>query len=250
MRAVPRSAAASALFSESFTGGLDWTVLAGKQTTGKSSDRLGGGDERTKKISCEENARAARPTSSSPTRRRSPDVHWKRPGRCEALWESSRLGDMPLEEGGVAMPHNEEGLHRGSFPPEEELRSPVELWEDGERRITANIQPLPPAKEQQKEPAAARSSETEDPPPPPTFFDGVPDDLTCRLEVCGLRGDDCVPEKGGRDRGGASGCRGVENGVEEELPVAKGRQRRPDQPSHGCTHDQGSNTGRHGVPGL
>lgn len=26
-------------------GGLDWTVLAGKEITGKSSDRAGGGDE-------------------------------------------------------------------------------------------------------------------------------------------------------------------------------------------------------------
>lgn len=58
-----------------------------------------------------------------------PDVQWKRLGRCEALWESSRLGDMPLEEGGVAMPHNEEGLHRGSFPPQEELSSQVEFCE-------------------------------------------------------------------------------------------------------------------------
>lgn len=56
-----------------------------------------------------------------------PDVQWKRLGRCEALWESSRLGDMPREEGGVAMPHNEEGLHRGSFPPQEELSSQVEF---------------------------------------------------------------------------------------------------------------------------
>lgn len=48
-----------------------------------------------------------------------PDVQWKRLGRCEALWESSRLGDMPREDGGVAMPHREEGLHRGSFPPQE-----------------------------------------------------------------------------------------------------------------------------------
>lgn len=46
-------------------------------------------------------------------------------------------------------------------------------------------------------------------------------DLTCRLEVCGLREEDCVPEKGGKDRGGGSCCRGVENGVEEELPVVK-----------------------------
>lgn len=53
----------------------------------------------------------------------------KRLGRCEALWESSKLGDMPLEEGGVAIPHNEEGLHRGSFPPQEELSSHVEFWE-------------------------------------------------------------------------------------------------------------------------
>lgn len=30
---------------------------------------------------------------------------------------------MPLEEGGVVMPHNEEGLHRGSFPPQEEFNS-------------------------------------------------------------------------------------------------------------------------------
>lgn len=53
------------------------------------------------------------------------------------------------------------------------------------------------------------------------YFDSILDDLTCRLEVCGLRGEECVPEKGGKDRGGASGCRGVENGVEEELPVFK-----------------------------
>lgn len=32
---------------------------------------------------------------------------------------------MPLEDGGVAMPHNEEGLHKGSFPPQEELSSEV-----------------------------------------------------------------------------------------------------------------------------
>lgn len=61
-----------------------------------------------------------------------PDVQWKRLGRCEALWESSKLGDMPLEEGGVAMPHNEEGLHRGSFPPQEELCSQVEFCRDEE----------------------------------------------------------------------------------------------------------------------
>lgn len=28
-----------------FLGGLDWTVLAGKEIIGKSSDRVGGGDE-------------------------------------------------------------------------------------------------------------------------------------------------------------------------------------------------------------
>lgn len=54
-------------------------------------------------------------------------MQWKRLGRCEALWESSKLGDMPLDEGGVAMPHSEEGLHRGSFPPQEELSSQVEF---------------------------------------------------------------------------------------------------------------------------
>ena len=48
--------------------------------------------------------------------------------RWEALLDSSRLGDMPLEEGGVAMPHREEGLHRGSFPPHEGFRSPLESW--------------------------------------------------------------------------------------------------------------------------
>lgn len=42
--------------------------------------------------------------------------------------------------------------------------------------------------------------------------------------VCGLRLVDCVPEKGGKDRGGGSGCRGVENGVDEELPVVKQRK--------------------------
>ena len=51
--------------------------------------------------------------------------------RWEALLDSSRLGDMPREEGGVAMPHREEGLHRGSFPPHEELRSPLEFWRSG-----------------------------------------------------------------------------------------------------------------------
>lgn len=56
-----------------------------------------------------------------------PDVQWKRLGRCEALWESSRLGDMPREDGGVAMPHSEEGLHRGSFPPQEEFSSLFEF---------------------------------------------------------------------------------------------------------------------------
>lgn len=54
-----------------------------------------------------------------------------------------------------------------------------------------------------------------------TDFDRIMDDLTCRLEVCGLRYEDCVPEKGGKDRGGGRGCRGVENGVEEVLPVVK-----------------------------
>lgn len=28
-----------------FLGGLDWTVLAGKEIMGKSSDRVGGGEE-------------------------------------------------------------------------------------------------------------------------------------------------------------------------------------------------------------
>lgn len=54
-----------------------------------------------------------------------------------------------------------------------------------------------------------------------TRFDQIMDELTCRLEVCGLRYEDCVPEKGGKDRGGGSGCRGVENGVEEVLPVVR-----------------------------
>lgn len=45
-------------------------------------------------------------------------------------------------------------------------------------------------------------------------------ELTCRLVVCGLRWEGCVPDKGGKESGGGSGCRGVENGVEEELPVA------------------------------
>ena len=52
-----------------------------------------------------------------------------------------------------------------------------------------------------------------------TAFNRITDDLTCRLEVCGLREEDCVPGKGGKDRGG--GSRGVENGVEEELPVGE-----------------------------
>lgn len=34
---------------------------------------------------------------------------------------------MPLEEGGVAIPHKEEGLHRESFTPPEELSSQVEF---------------------------------------------------------------------------------------------------------------------------
>ena len=62
-------------------------------------------------------------------------MQWKRLGRCEALWESSRLGDMPLEEGGVAMPHNEEGLHRGSFPPQEELSSQVEFCTERDKTV-------------------------------------------------------------------------------------------------------------------
>lgn len=37
------------------------------------------------------------------------------------------FGDMPLEDGGVAMPHIEVGLHKGSFPPHDELRSQVEF---------------------------------------------------------------------------------------------------------------------------
>lgn len=57
-------------------------------------------------------------------------MQWKRVGRCEALWDSSKLGDMPLEEGGVAMPHNVEGLHKGSFPPQEEFSSQVEFCKD------------------------------------------------------------------------------------------------------------------------
>lgn len=31
--------------AETFLGGLDWTVLAGKEMMGKSSDRVGGGEE-------------------------------------------------------------------------------------------------------------------------------------------------------------------------------------------------------------
>lgn len=50
-------------------------------------------------------------------------------------------------------------------------------------------------------------------------FRRIKDDLTCRLVVCGLRWEDCVPDRGGKESGGGSGCRGVENGVEEELPV-------------------------------
>lgn len=37
---------------------------------------------------------------------------------------------MPLEDGGVAMPQNEVGLHKGSFPPQDELRSQVEFWKN------------------------------------------------------------------------------------------------------------------------
>ena len=40
----------------------------------------------------------------------------------------------PLEEGGVAMPHNEEGLHRGSFPPQEELSSQVEFCKEKDQK--------------------------------------------------------------------------------------------------------------------
>ena len=43
--------------------------------------------------------------------------------------------------------------------------------------------------------------------------------LTWRLADWGLRLEDWDPEKGGRDRGGARGCLGVEKGVEEELPA-------------------------------
>lgn len=49
----------------------------------------------------------------------------------------------------------------------------------------------------------------------------IMDGPTCRLEVCGLRWAGCVPEEEGKDRGGGSGWRGVENGVEEELPVVE-----------------------------
>lgn len=80
---------------------------------GKSSDRAGGGEEVAGVLE------AGVPFP--------PDVQWKRLGGCEALWESSRLGDMPLDEGGVAIPHNEEGLHSGSLPPQKEFSSQVEF---------------------------------------------------------------------------------------------------------------------------
>ena len=38
------------------------------------------------------------------------------------------MGDMPLEDGGVAMPHREEGLHRGSFPSQAELSAQLEFF--------------------------------------------------------------------------------------------------------------------------
>lgn len=89
-------------------------MLAGKEIMGKSSDSVGGGEEVAGVLE------AGVPFP--------PDVQWKRLGRCEELWESSKLGDMPLEEGGVAMPHKEEGLHSGSFPPQEEFSSQAEFW--------------------------------------------------------------------------------------------------------------------------
>ena len=58
--------------------------------------------------------------------------------------------------------------------------------------------------------------------------------LTWRRADCGLRLEDWVPEKGGRDRGGARGCLGVENGVEEELPADETRVTFKKLPSHCC----------------
>lgn len=41
--------------------------------------------------------------------------------------KSSKLGNMALKEGGVAMAHNEEGLHKGFFALQEQLSSQVEF---------------------------------------------------------------------------------------------------------------------------
>lgn len=125
-------------------------MLAGKEITGKSSDRVGGGDEVAGVLEAgipfppaqseTETNEFSRAVKHGGALRRSvrsvPDVQWKRLGRCEALWESSRLGDMPREEGGVAMPHREEGLHRGSFPPQEEFSSLFEFCTNTNKQRT------------------------------------------------------------------------------------------------------------------
>lgn len=46
-----------------------------------------------------------------------PRVLCTRPGRWEVLWDSSEgvlVGEIPREEGGVAIPHTEEGLQKSS----------------------------------------------------------------------------------------------------------------------------------------
>lgn len=55
----------------------------------------------------------------------SPGVLGFRPERWEALCEMSEtvVGDIPLELGGVVIPHIEEGLHISSFVPEEFISS-------------------------------------------------------------------------------------------------------------------------------
>lgn len=45
---------------------------------------------------------------------------------------------MPLDEGGVAIPHSEEGLHSGSFPPQKELSSQVEFCKEKTITLTAH----------------------------------------------------------------------------------------------------------------
>lgn len=111
-------------------------MLAGKEIIGKSSVSVGGGEEVAGVLE------AGVPFPPAKSKRKKnvkipsvsdsiwktqfadwPDVLRKRLVLFEALWDSSALGDMLWEDGGVAMPHNEVGLHSESFPPQEELSS-------------------------------------------------------------------------------------------------------------------------------